>query len=233
MMFWNDDERPEDVRAPDDIVDIRFGIDCRLIPVDHAYLLAAALRQALPWIGDEPGIAVHSIHVAGSQNGWERPEHGTESCLMVSRRTKLTIRAPRHRVDSLLNDLPGTRLDLGGHPLTIEIGKVKPLSTETTLFARYVALVLDPAAAEDEGSFLASAARALAEMDIRVRKALCGKTHGLATPDGPILTRSLMLAGLTPDESIRLQQRGLGAHGLLGCGIFIPHKGIDPIKPTQ
>jgi len=70
-------------------------------------------------------------------------------------------------------------------------------------------------------------------MNIRVRKAVCGRTNRLATPEGLISTRSLMLAGLTQDESIRLQQRGLGHHPLLGCGIFIPHKGIDSVKSSQ
>jgi hypothetical protein len=39
-----------------------------------------------------------------------------------------------------------------------------------------------------------------------------------------------MVASLTVAESIRLQQRGLGSNRLLGCGIFIPHKGIDPVN---
>jgi CRISPR-associated protein Cas6 len=232
MMFWNDDDSPDRIRVPDDVLDLLFGIDCKRIPVDHAHLLATALRQAIPWLGQEPGIAVHAVHVAGSQNGWERPEHGTGSYLMVSRRTKLILRVPRNRMEELLHDLPGTRLDLDGEILVVGAGKAKPLSKETTLFARYVSLDM-AASAEDEGAFLDAAARALKDMDIRVRKALCGKTHPLATPDGPLLTRSLMLAGLTPDESIRLQQQGLGLHPLLGCGVFIPHKGIAPVTQGQ
>lgn len=233
MMFWNDDDSPDWIRVPDDIVDLLFGIDCKCIPVDHAYLLAEALKQALPWIAEEAGVAVHSVHVAGSQNGWERPEHGTDSYLAVSKRTKLTLRVPRHRVTEVLRELPGAKLDVGGETLVVGAGKTKPLTAETTLFSRYVALDLAAASAEDEGVFLETAARALAAMEIRVRKAVCGKTNRLATPDGSIATRSLMLAGLTPDESIRLQQQGLGHHPLLGCGIFIPHKGIDSVKPGQ
>jgi CRISPR-associated protein Cas6 len=231
MMFWNDDERPDDVRAPDDIVDILFGIDCRQIPVDHAHMLATEIQGALPWIADEPGIAIHTVHVAGSQNGWERPEHGTESCLHVSRRTKLTIRAPQHRVADILEQLPGARLELAGHSLSVGAGKVKSLSTDGTLFARYVAL--DLAETEDETAFLDAAARALSALDIRVRKALCGKTNTVSTPKGEIHTRSLMVAGLSPQESIRLQQHGLGRHALLGCGIFIPHKGVDAVKKGE
>jgi CRISPR-associated protein Cas6 len=231
MMYWNDDETPEQARVPDDILDLLFAIECKRIPVDHAFALARGLCEALPWIADEPEIAIHSVHVAGSQNGWERPEHGTDSFLVVPRRTRLTLRAPQHRVADLLRELPGTRLEIGGVSLIVGPGKVKALSTQTTLFARYVAL--DVAGADtDEALFLSEAARHLADMGIRVRKAVCGKSCTLATPQGPVMTRSLMVAGLTPDESIRLQQRGVGAHRLLGCGIFIPHKGIDTVKPA-
>jgi CRISPR-associated protein Cas6 len=231
MMYWNDDDNPEQVRVPDDVLDLLFAIDCKRIPVDHAYLLARALCDALPWIEDEPGIAVHSIHVAGSQNGWERPQHGTESFLSVPRRTRLAVRASQQSVERLLKELPGTRLEIAGITLTVGEGKAKSLSKETTLFARYLALDA-PEADSDESLFLATAARHLADLGIRVRKAVCGRTCPLQTPDGPLVTRSLMVAGLTLEESIRLQQRGLGRHPLLGCGIFIPHKGIEAVKPT-
>jgi CRISPR/Cas system CSM-associated protein Csm4 (group 5 of RAMP superfamily) len=42
-----------------------------------------------------------------------------------------------------------------------------------------------------------------------------------------------MLADLKPEESLRLQQQGLGPHRLMGCGIFIPHKGIDAVHKPQ
>lgn len=227
-LYWNDEDEP-DRRHPEQVVDIRFTIDCKRIPVDHAYALASALQQRLPWLSEEPGVAVHTVHVAGSQNGWERPEHGTDSCLSVSRRTKLTLRAPLHRVEALLRELPGSQLDIAGHALVVGSGKVKSLTPDPTLFARHVAFD-SHATTSDEGAFLAWAAQRLAECGVRVRKALCGKTLMLATPQGPILTRSLMLAGLTPDESNRLQEQGLGAYRLLGCGIFVPHKSIEAVK---
>ena len=168
------------------------------------------------------------IHVAGSQNGWERPAHGTGHHIQVSRRTRLTLRVPQARVATLLDALPGTRIDVADWPLTVGAGKVRLLSKETTLFARFVV----SAAGQDEESFLQTAAAALATTAIPMRKALCGKTTPLATPNGDLQTRSLMLAGLRTDESIRLQQQGLGPHRLMGCGIFIPHKGIDAVDKT-
>jgi len=229
-MFWQEDKNPDAVQIPDDIVDLLFALDCKSIPVDHASLLSTALHAALPWLGSEPQLAVHTIHGAGSQNGWQRPAHGSDTELLLSRRTKLMIRTPKTRVAELLQHLPGVTLDLAGHPLTVGAGKIKLLTKDATLFARQVVICDVTSDLIDESVFLQGVATQLAALDIVLRKALCGKTMALATPQGSIQTRSLLLAALTAEESIRLQQYGLGAHRLLGCGIFIPHKGIDPVN---
>lgn len=223
MMYWTQDESPETHAIPDDVADLLFAIECRRLPVDHAYSLSEALARVLPWMGEEPLLAVHSIHVAGSLNGWERPAHGPGAMLLPSRRTRLAIRAPRHRFEELLHDLPGKQLEVSGHPLRIGEGKVKPLSRETTLFSRYMVEGPDP----DETAFLANSVRALGELGIRVRKALCGMSTALEVPGGHVQTRSLLLADLTIDESFRLQRLGLGPNRLMGCGVFIPHKGVE------
>jgi len=38
-----------------------------------------------------------------------------------------------------------------------------------------------------------------------------------------------MMVDLSFDESIALQQRGLGKHFKLGCGVFLPHKSLDAV----
>jgi CRISPR-associated protein Cas6 len=225
-MFWQEDHADHPFQVPDDIVDVLFAIDCKRLPVDHAHALSAALRDSLPWLGEAAGVGIHTVHVAGSQNGWQRPEHGADQHLAVSRRTKLTIRVPKDRVDALVNGLRGKTLLVAGCPLTVQEGKPRPLGKETTLFARYV--VTRPE--DTEAEFLAWAAGELSRMGIRIRKALCGKEAPLATPGGPLHTRSLLLAELSPEESVRLQQTGLGTHREMGCGIFIPHKGIGAVQ---
>jgi len=225
-MFWQEDDSDKPFQVPDDIVDVLFSIDCKRLPVDHAHALSAALKDTLPWVSENPAIGVHTVHVAGSQNGWERPEHGSEQHLIVSRRTKLTIRVPRERMDALIEELRGKTLDVAGCPMTIGEGKIRPLSKETTIFARYV--VSRPG--DDEEQFLSWAAGELRAMGIGVRKALCGKQTPLVTPNGTVHTRSLMLADLSQEDSVRLQQAGLGPYREMGCGIFIPHKGIDSVK---
>lgn len=227
-MFWQDEEDKIHVKVPDDIVDVLFALDCRSIPVDHAFALSQALLDPAPWLS-EPGCAIHLIHGAGSQNGWERPEHGIGRQLHLSRRTKLCIRVPKSRIASLKNALEGEVIKVAGSALRIGAGKQRLLSREGTLLARYVA---HPAGLNENG-FLSWAVEELAGSGIRVHKAIGGKSTPLSTPDGPLETRSLLLADLAPDESILLQQRGLGPHHEMGCGIFLPHKGINAVHKTN
>lgn len=227
-MFWQEDDETPTLGVADDIVDVLFALECRSIPVDHAYALSQALLEAAPWL-DAPGCGIHLIHGAGSQNGWERPAHGQDQHLLLSRRTKLNIRVPTAKLNDLRAALEGRTLDVAGTTLGIGRCKPRPLGREGTLFSRYVA---GPAGV-DEDAFLHWAADALGQMDIRVRKALCGKTTSLATPDGPVETRSLMLADLSQEESLRLQQQGLGPHRAMGCGLFIPHKGIEAVQGAK
>jgi CRISPR/Cas system CSM-associated protein Csm4 (group 5 of RAMP superfamily) len=40
-----------------------------------------------------------------------------------------------------------------------------------------------------------------------------------------------MLADLELEESLKLQEAGLGPGRKLGCGLFLPQKGIKPVNP--
>jgi CRISPR-associated protein Cas6 len=230
-MFWQEDDKPEKFRIPEDIVDLVFDIQCRELPVDHQQELASALQAHLPDLAEDPRLAVHSIHLAGSQNGWERPDPRLGQKLILSRRTKLTLRVPSEKVDSVQQALDGAELEIEGCALRIGKAKRKPLSSQGTIFSRYV--VLEAGEDEDENAFLHRVVAQLRERGIQVKKALCGKTTEIAGPDGPIKTRSLMIAGLGAEESVRVQEQGVGPLRHMGCGIFIPHKGIDAVKKAE
>lgn len=228
-MFWQDEKKPGEFKVPQNVVDLLFTIQCREIPVDHNHALSVALRDAIPEIADDDRIGVHTIHVAGSQNGWERPAHNTDERLLLSRRTKLALRVPKERADEISRQLLGKTIDIDGCELRIGAAKERLLSAQGTLFARYVACEFD----EEEMHFLQRMSEELSKLGIEVRKALCGKSIPIHTPQGPINTRSLMLANLSPQEAVRLQETGLGPGREMGLGIFLPHKGIDAVKTAE
>jgi len=226
-MYWEESKQSGNNTITDDVLDVVFGISCRAIPVDHAYALSCAIRQEIPWIEDEPDAAIHTIHVAASGNGWIRPD-AADQLLYPSRRTKLTLRLPKNRLESA-NSLIGKTIDVAGNALTINNMVQKSLSDITTIFARYIVA----GDANDEMEFMRQVVADLKEMNIKPKKMLCGKQTQLTVEDGIINTRSLMIADLTLTESLQLQQKGLGSHRLMGCGIFLPHKDINEIGETM
>ncbi len=206
--------------VPGDIVDAVFAISCRSLPVDHAYSLSQAIQAALPWFAAEARAGLHLIHGADSGSGWMRPED-PNALLHLSQRTRLVLRLPRHRLDDAAA-LLGRTLQVAGRPLRVDKMVPRRLSRITTLFSRCVVL----AAEGDEAAFLSAATGELGALGIEPARMLCGRVTPIATPARTYQTRSLMLAGLTPEHSLALQQHGLGAERKLGCGLFIPHKDI-------
>ncbi|MHB8624461.1 MAG: type I-MYXAN CRISPR-associated protein Cas6/Cmx6 [Sulfuricaulis sp.] len=225
-MYWQESEKTTQYTVPDDIVDVVFNIRCPSIPVDHSYALSQAVAKALPWFAAEESAGLHTIHVADSGNGWMRPDRA-DALLHLSHRTKLVLRLPKHRVEEA-RKLIGLTLDVSGNMMRIEKAVIKPLSPITTVFSRYVVIHGDV----DENGFLQEVMARLTSMGIRPKKLLCGMERAIVVPDRIIRTRSLLLADLTVQESVLLQQQGLGLGRKLGCGLFIPHKDIKNIQPS-
>lgn len=223
-MHWEENQAAEEYAVPDTVVDAVFNITCRNLPVDHAYALSQAIQRALPWFADEEGAGLHLVHGAGSGNGWLRPGD-PRALLHLSHRTKLALRIPKRRAADA-NALLHQTLDIGGHALRADTITLRPLSRITTLFSRHVVI----AAGDDEAGFLKAAAARLEALGIRPKKMLCGLTTPIATPAHTLQTCSLMLADLTPEESVLLQQLGLGPERKLGCGLFLPHKDINDLR---
>ena len=225
-MYWNEEkeQQPEFV-VSDDVVDLAFKFSGPTLPLDHAHALSNELLSALPWLAEEMHAGVHLIHGAASGNGWYRPEDPSTELLHLSRRSRMRLRVPSHRLDDA-RELTGNTLDVAGHAIEVGEATVCQLSSLSTLFARYV--ITD--AAVDEGEFLEQAAAQLQDLEISARKMLGGIAHSMQFPDGPVHTRSLMVAELEPEQSVRLQQIGLGPGRTYGCGLFLPHKGIKPVK---
>lgn len=227
-MLWQEEENREEYLVPENVVDLHFDIRCRELPVDHAHGLASALEEALPWLAEETELGIHEIHLAGSQNGWERPEAGSGQRLILSRRTKLVIRTPKHRIDQLQQEMQDLELAIDDCVMVVGKAKVKLLSNQGTLYSHHVVLEKDEI--DDEEKFLQRLANELSARGIHVKKALCGKSGEILTPDGSIPTRSIMLADLASADAVALQEQGLGPHRNLGCGIFLPMKGINEVK---
>lgn len=220
-MYWREPPAVDRYHVPDEVVDVAFSIACAQLPLDHAHALFEAVAAALPWLADEPAAGIHPIHGAASGNGWYRPDATRGDVLNLAKRTRLVLRLPRERVQDAAA-LSGNTLLVDGHAMSVGAYRVRALSTQTTLFARFVV----DAAQRGEDAFAAELVDELRDCGITVHKLLCGREHSISTPAKPLRTRSVMLADLDVAHSVRLQQLGAGPGRQLGCGLFIPHKDI-------
>lgn len=182
------------------------------IPIDHGLALFSELARLLPWLEQEELAGIHPVHGADSGTGH----------LLLNRRTQLVIRAPKERLNDLL-DLSGKTINVAGNPLSIGKSKTKALTRHTPLYAHLVTT-----GNQDERAFTQDIMRLLDDLGIETRF-LCGKQQTITTADGKISGYSLMLHDLPVEHAIRVQQLGLGGNRKFGCGIFIPHKSIKAL----
>ncbi|SMM99090.1 FIG01199507: hypothetical protein [uncultured Candidatus Thioglobus sp.] len=224
-MFWQEDIKEEHFTLPETIQDAVFNIRAKVLPIDHAYLLAQALLKHLPWL-QEVNAGIFDISVADG-NGWE--QDFKSGFYYPSKRSKLNIRIPQTRLKDVAS-LLGKTLDLNDYQIEIvKILKPKLMSDMQIVFAKYVAC--DENVSEEE--FLQTSHAQLQALGIQPKKMMAGLQRNISTPDGAIHTRSLMVANLRKVESVTLQEQGIGKHRLLGCGLFVPQKGIESVDSSS
>lgn len=195
------------------LADVHYELSGGEIPADHGVCLYEQLLRHLPWLSDTAGVGVHPIHGAPT---------GRNDNLVINRRVKLVLRLPIERLADA-QGLVGAVLDPGAGPIRVGAVKTRPLTPFATLYSHFVVMT-----ASEEADFLAEARAELDAMGVR-----CGLIPGMRrrmiTPDGAVEGYSLMLHDLRLEDSIRVQERGLGRYRIYGCGIFIPHKSIKEV----
>lgn len=213
------------------MIDVVFRIECQRLLVDHAAALADAVCTHAPLIKQSVNAGIHPIHVAGSQNGWERPADGKEY-LLLSKRTRFKVRVEAEDASSIINLLSGVTLNVNELPMRIVSGQPRNLSPAQTLFSRYTYFDdLDNDA--DETTFVERIVNQCQAYGFSPTKILCGKEHTVTTSNGLRLTRSVLLADVPSVQSLTLQDNGFGNGRTIGCGLLIPHKDTGAVHDSE
>ena len=191
----------------DTVVDAVFPIKGSTLPRDHALPLQQLLTAQWPWLETDPLAGIHAIKMV----------QGSLESGLLSQRARLVLRVTAQRSVDLLA-LPRLELSVAGHRIDLGPARLRELQAHATLYAYKVA-----ADSADEMRFMALVERELADLEITGER-VCGKHQKMLTAGAELNTFSLMLHSLPAQQSLRLQQHGLGRHRLLGCGIFVAHK---------
>ena len=192
-------------------LDLAFALTGNRVDRGYAVGLYEALVAAAPWLEDEPLAGVHPIKGL-------TPSAGT---LLIGGRTRLVLRVPDSRV-AACEVLQGQALAL---PAPLHVGNASPreLLAHPVLHARLVVT-----GADDEGEFLVDIGRAITGLDLDC-ETIVGRRGELRIGSQVWPGFSLMLYGLSPEESLRVQAHGIGLHRKLGCGLFVPHKSVAAV----
>ncbi len=199
------------------MVDVAFEVRCERLPRDYGYSLFRALADQLDWLEADASAGVHPLHGTSASFCID----GTASAdgsLFLGRRARLMLRLSPERVEQALA-LSGARLELGSG-LDIGAGRLRELMPYATVYSHFVST-----GTADETEFLGHAAAQLKAAGLP-ESMIAGKAHTVRTPEGEVRGFSLLLHGLTPAQSLAVQESGIGQGRKLGCGIFVPHKSV-------
>ena len=218
--MWESEEKKV-IESKAEMIDVLYTIECTTLPYDHAFDLSNEITKKLPWLIKNDLNGIQTLHGPESGNGWTRAENET---IFLSKRTKLILRISKDQIENA-KELENIKINIAGNILKIKNLTLKPFSISRVLFCRCV--LSDENIGENE--FLDNTFNQLKNYNITIKKSLCGKSRSITLDGKNNFTRSLMLAGLSREDSIKLQDIGIGRGRIFGCGIFLPHKSIDAV----
>jgi CRISPR-associated protein Cas6 len=187
-------------------VDLVFHLRGTTLPVDHGYALYAALSRLVPELHGAQAMGVQPIRGTYSGNG----------LLHLMTFSQLILCLPDDQIRIYLK-LAGKRLDIDGHPLQVGVPNTRALRPAATLRARLVTI---KGFLEDE-PFLEAAGRQLQSLNV-AGEVLLGERRTFRVKEKQVVGFESVITGLTAEESLILQERGLGGRRRMGCGIFVP-----------
>jgi CRISPR-associated protein Cas6 len=218
------------------VVDVSFRLLGRAVPADHGYELYSAMSRIVP-----------ALHAPAAANGWSavavHPINGTAAGgrrLLLRPTSRLTFRLDSDLIKDIL-PLAGKQLALGTDTVRVGVPTIYPLRPVARVRSR---LVVIKGFMEPE-PFMQACRYALEKLNIkgepgllrrRMGKALEGKT-GDEADHSPFIRRTIRIhdeevvgfavevQSLTAEESIRLQEHGIGGRRKFGCGVFVPVRG--------
>jgi CRISPR-associated protein Cas6 len=220
--MWQEDTKKRSAVDHSEMVDLSFSVDCKELPYDHAYELSSEIIKLVPEIKNDNRNAIQTLHGPMSGNGWVRADGEN---IFLSKRAKLCLRVRKDHADKI-REIEGKKIKLFGNELNIGKSKIKSFLVVRDLFCRFVSCNEDL----PEENFLEEVQTELRAYKVNINKALCGQSKRISFGSKTLYTRSLMIADLTKEEAVILQEEGVGKHRLYGCGIFLPHKSIDAVS---
>ena len=199
-------------------VEIQFPFTGTTLPSDHGYALYGALSRIVPELHEAEWAAIETIPGIASGDG----------VTYLDPEARLKIRLPQEQIPNMLH-LTGKRIELDGHAIRLGNPQITVLTPSPQLYARIVTI---KGFTEPE-PFLEAVLRKLTGIGISGEPAV-GPRRIVRIGRQAIVGFALAIYELDAQDSLRLQQEGMGGRRRMGCGIFFPIS-IDQVigQPPQ
>jgi CRISPR-associated protein Cas6 len=217
------------------IIELSFPLRGTPLPQDHGYPLYLAVAGIVPWVAEPAQMDLAIVPIQGSPHG---------GFVHLTRFSRLAFRL---NVDDAERLLPLSDRTLAVEAATLKLGRpaeyrLRPVPGLASPFivaehCRHSDEVLEWLKAE----FLTLDIRAIPTLRLRRgRKGASPAEPDRRSFDCPferhirhidnrgVVGWEAQVFGLTPEESVRLQERGVGPGRRFGCGVFIPVIGERP-----
>jgi CRISPR-associated protein Cas6 len=217
------------------IIELSFPLRGTPLPQDHGYPLYRAVAGIVPWVAEPAQVDLAIVPIQGSPHG---------GFVHLTRVSRLAFRLGSDDAERLL---PLSDRTLAVEAATLKLGRpneyrLRPVPGLASPFivaehCRHSDEVLEWLKAE----FLAIDIRAVPSLRLRRgRKGASPAEQGRRSFDCPyerhirhidaraVVGWEVQVFGLTPEESVRLQEHGVGPGRRYGCGVFVPVLGERP-----
>ncbi len=191
------------------VIDLAFKISAdQPIRVDHGYALFAALSKLSRRFHDAERIGVHSIK--GQQIRGRR--------VRLTEFSRLTIRTPANLIPGWLG-IVGDTLCVGDSEIRVCAPELQPIEARSSLYCRLVTIKNGI----EKHRFTSELCRQFSSISCAMLPEFAiGKRRTVRIRGKEVVGYEVIAEGLTAQDSISLQEFGLGGRRHMGCGIFLP-----------
>ncbi len=198
---------------PNPYVDLKFPITGHTIPFNHGYPLYSAISHQFPVIHNLDTLSIHPIT--------GKPEF--PHLLHLTEDSYLCLRLPINQVP-LIYRLAGKTLTLNQHKIRLGLPESQLITPYHHLYSRLVVI----RGFDDPQPFLEAAQRQLNQRNITATLSLITRPQGepirriLNVKGKTLVGYGIKISDLTEQDSISLQEQGIGGKHKMGCGVFLP-----------
>jgi CRISPR-associated protein Cas6 len=187
-------------------VDLCFSITGKTVSVDHGFDLYSAVSNIVPEFHEADDVGIKLI----------RGRYIGEGLLDIHPNSWLIVRLKTTDTHTYIN-LAGKTLNLKGHNIQVGVPKTRSIEASSFLYAHLVTT----RNGQDQPRFEKEISRQMAELKVKAKYTI-GERKTFTIHDKKVVGYSMTLEELTDENSILIQENGLGGRRKMGCGFFEP-----------